>query len=87
METHFQKTAGLLGNPHLYSTSSVCRIDAESDEMDEALYDEAAQYRGDFARSMERRLRITGTAERTGADTGARRRNADRQTVFSANGR
>lgn len=52
METHFQKTAGLLGNPHLYSTASVCRIDAESAAVEEALYDEAAQYREDIARSM-----------------------------------
>lgn len=53
MGIHFQKMAGLLGNPHLYSTVLVCLIDAESDEVEEALYDEAAQYREDIARSME----------------------------------
>lgn len=53
MGINYEKMAGLLGNPHLYSTVHVCLIDAESDEVEEALYDEAAQYREDIARSME----------------------------------
>lgn len=52
MGIYFTPTAGLLKNPRLYSTVRVSLIDAETNEVIEALYDEAAQYEKSIAREM-----------------------------------
>ena len=53
MELYYESMAGLLSDPCLYSTIRVCRVDPETDETVEALYDEAAQYREVIARRLD----------------------------------
>ena len=44
VELHYEAMAGLLADPCLYSTIRVGKVDPETDETVEALYDEAGQY-------------------------------------------
>ena len=53
MELYYEAMAGLLSSPHLFSTICVCRVDPETNETVEALYDEAAQYCEVIARSLD----------------------------------
>lgn len=52
MGIYYQRMAGLLKNPRLYSTVHVVLVDAETNEVTESLYDEAAEYQADIAREM-----------------------------------
>ena len=45
--------SGLIANPHLYSTIHASRIDMETDEPIEALYDHAGQYQEAISHSIE----------------------------------
>lgn len=48
MDKYNGKMSGLIDNPRLYSTVHVCLLDTESDEVAEALYGEAAEYKADI---------------------------------------
>ena len=53
MALYYEAMAGLLADPCLYSTIRACRVDSETGETVEALYDEAGQYCEVFARSLD----------------------------------
>ena len=52
MEIYYTPTAGLLNDPRLYSTVRVSLVDINTNEVIEALYDEAAQYEKCIASAM-----------------------------------
>ena len=52
MEIYYTRTAGLLNDPRLYSTVRVSLVDINTNEVIEALYDEAAQYEKCIASAM-----------------------------------
>lgn len=52
MKIYYTPTSGLPKDPRLYSTVRVSLVDAETNEVIEALYDEAAQYEKSIVREM-----------------------------------
>ena len=52
MEIYYTPTAGLLNDPRLYSTVRVSLVDINTNDVIEALYDEAAQYEKCIASAM-----------------------------------
>ena len=53
VELHYEATAGLLTDPCLYSTIRAGRVDPETGETVEALYDDAGQYCESIAQRLD----------------------------------
>ena len=53
MEMHYIAMSGLIQDPRIYAPMYVCLLDQESHEVEEALYEKAAQYCADIQQAMK----------------------------------